>query len=368
MTDLAIHAQLTHWTKLPHDVERDEFAEVLKKAKAARVDVSQHPMVLETIDRFQQEFMDRKDQLMPTSLRRLQNAWAQFVGWCAQRGLTSNPASPSSVDQYLESRQSELHRNTLKVHLWAISKTHLISGCPDPTHDINVKGRMKSITRQKVREGETQKQATAFNETNLDTLVENWSASASLTQLRDLTFLSVAYETLLRKSELARITVQDVSWLDDGSARILVPYTKSNYTGEPQLKYLSPIVAELLERYLAHPSIDDREHDQDGQPIYLLQRVKSSGKKGVSSIQPISPKLVDRIYLRAWQALGLEGKPFSGHSSRVGAAQDLLREGFTTLQVMQSGGWKTERMVNHYGRQILAEEGAMAQKRRKRTR
>jgi len=39
---------------------------------------------------------------------------------------------------------------------------------------------------------------------------------------------------------------------------------------------------------------------------------------------------------------------FSGHSLRVGAAQDLLRNGFDTAAIMRAGGWKSVNTLSRY--------------------
>ena len=38
----------------------------------------------------------------------------------------------------------------------------------------------------------------------------------------------------------------------------------------------------------------------------------------------------------------------SGHSLRVGAAQDLLIAGHTLPAIMRAGGWNSARVVSHY--------------------
>lgn len=39
---------------------------------------------------------------------------------------------------------------------------------------------------------------------------------------------------------------------------------------------------------------------------------------------------------------------FSGHSMRVGAAQDLLKKGFDTAAIMRAGGWKSVNVLARY--------------------
>jgi len=50
----------------------------------------------------------------------------------------------------------------------------------------------------------------------------------------------------------------------------------------------------------------------------------------------------------------------SGHSTRVGATQDLLALNIDLASVMQAGGWKSARMPVRYGEHTLAARGGMA--------
>ena len=52
---------------------------------------------------------------------------------------------------------------------------------------------------------------------------------------------------------------------------------------------------------------------------------------------------------RRWHAGG--DRRLTGHSGRVGLASELTARGASTADVMLAGGWKTARMVAHYGRQ-----------------
>jgi hypothetical protein len=63
------------------------------------------------------------------------------------------------------------------------------------------------------------------------------------------------------------------------------------------------------------------------------------------------------------QWIGLDRKEWgnlSGHSVRVGAAQDLLALNIDLSSVMQAGRWRDTRMPMRYGEKVLASRGAMA--------
>lgn len=56
--------------------------------------------------------------------------------------------------------------------------------------------------------------------------------------------------------------------------------------------------------------------------------IKSAAKR-----DGLSPSIVDK---------------FSGHSLRVGAAQDLLKMGYDTAAIMRAGGWKSVSVLARY--------------------
>ena len=51
----------------------------------------------------------------------------------------------------------------------------------------------------------------------------------------------------------------------------------------------------------------------------------------------------------------------SGHSARVGAAQDMIAAGIELPAILQAGRWKSTAMVNRYGERLLARRSGAAQ-------
>jgi len=72
---------------------------------------------------------------------------------------------------------------------------------------------------------------------------------------------------------------------------------------------------------------------------------------------------VSDIFKRVAAWIGMSAKQVrrvSGHSVRVGAAQDLLALNIDLASVMQAGRWKSTRMPMRYGEEALAARGGMA--------
>ncbi len=279
----------------------------------------------------------------------------------------SLPAHPEDVERFFLERSADCHRHTLAVYRWAISRVHRICGCPDPCLDVYVEDRLKAITRQKVRLGEGIKQATPFNEQHLITLTEIWQDHAQIKLRRNLALLAVAYESMLRASELVRIRFADLSWQADGTAVVTIPISKTNHSGEPDTVLLSPDVVRLLKAYLHAAQLTSRPEAYVFVGVSKHNRAllpKRDPQTGTYRDRALSTKTIEGIFQAAWQELELHGEsPFTAHSARVGATQDLLRKGYPTLQIQQSGRWASGTMVMRYGRAILARDSAMAKNR-----
>ncbi len=65
----------------------------------------------------------------------------------------------------------------------------------------------------------------------------------------------------------------------------------------------------------------------------------------------LHPHSIGRIIKQAAQRAGFpidEVKKLSGHSMRIGAAQDMVTAGLDILPIMAAGGWKTTNVVARY--------------------
>ena len=78
---------------------------------------------------------------------------------------------------------------------------------------------------------------------------------------------------------------------------------------------------------------------------------------------PLDPGDIARVFkgMATAAELGPTHKAgISGHSSRVGAAQDMVRHGVELPAVMQAGGWKTATMVARYTAKLDARRSGAA--------
>ena len=73
--------------------------------------------------------------------------------------------------------------------------------------------------------------------------------------------------------------------------------------------------------------------------------------------EALDPSQIPRIYKAMARRAGLEPEALerlSGHSTRVGAAQDMIACGLELPAILQAGRWKSTAMVNRYGERLPA--------------
>jgi hypothetical protein len=78
---------------------------------------------------------------------------------------------------------------------------------------------------------------------------------------------------------------------------------------------------------------------------------------------PLPPADVSRVWKRMAKAAAApeeQVRGISGHSTRVGMAQDMATAGIDLVSIMQAGGWKTPNMVARYIERLNARSGAAA--------
>ena len=93
---------------------------------------------------------------------------------------------------------------------------------------------------------------------------------------------------------------------------------------------------------------------------HLFRSVRKDATVG----EKLDASQVPRIYKRMARHAGIPADvvdTLAGHSTRVGAVQDMIACGIELPAILQSGRWKTTRMVHRYGERLLARRSGAAQ-------
>jgi site-specific recombinase XerD len=280
------------------------------------------------------EFQRLEGAYAPSTMRGYYADVEAFEKWCHAHGLAEPfPACIETVCRFLEDQGEKRAPSTVRRRLYAIRKAHRLLRLPDPTFDEEINLAFRRIRRRKAvrpkqAKGLTRDYLDRFLETEPDT---PWG-------LRNRAMLSLGYELLTRRSELVALRTDDLEMRRDGTLRVLIRRSKSDPFGQGRIAFTSERTAQLVRQWL-----DWRGPEIDWLfcPIYQNKAIN----------RDLGTTTVKRLVKNAARRLGLDPSDvdaFSGHSMRVGAAQDLLTRGFDTAAIMRAGGWKSVNVLARY--------------------
>ena len=150
--------------------------------------------------------------------------------------------------------------------------------------------------------------------------------------IRDTALLWVMRDGLLRRGETAALRWDDLTVDADRSGRLTISRSKTDQTGEGAVLWISP------------PA------------IAALQRWQEAATTSPSMFD-LTDRSVGRVVTRRAEAVGLQA---SGHSLRVGMAQDLAASGAALPELCQAGRWQSPATAVRYIRSQTADRGAVA--------
>lgn len=258
---------------------------------------------------------------------------AIFVDWCEAQGIDPLPADVATVCRFLEEQAPGKSPSTVRRRLYAIRKVHRLLHLPDPTHDEDINITFRRVRRQKLSRP---RQAKGLTREYLEQFLAVQPDTP--TGLRNRAMLSLGYDLLTRRSELVALRTEDIQAREDGTLRVLIRRGKADPSGLGRVAFTSRRSAAHVQAWLAWRGMDIHPLFC---PIYHETAID----------RDLSTTTVMRIIKTAARDAGLdpdEVGDFSGHSLRVGAAQDLLRAGHDTAAIMRAGGWKSVNVLTRY--------------------
>jgi integrase len=280
------------------------------------------------------------------TLRAWKADWAVFTESCRGFHVEALPATAKTVRDFVfECLSNSKKPATIRRYVSTIGRAHRASQVHDPTATEEVKLALKQMGRN-VPARQRQARGLPWAEIELFLSVN----PRNLRDIRDRALVAVAYDTMCRREELVSLKVEDIAHAGDGSGSILIRRSKTDTAGEGATAYLSPLTMRLISEWI-------KESGLKAGPIF----VRVLGPSNVGSV--LTAQNVTAILQKVGKWIGLareEWERISGHSARVGAAQDLLALNIDLSSVMQAGRWKDTRMPMRYGEKVLASRGGMA--------
>ena len=299
--------------------------------------------VAETVDAC---LRDVAGALSDNTARALRADLALFVAWCRERDLGPVPAAAATVAAFIGHMAEVRAPATVRRYVASIAAVHRALDQGRPARSAAVKVALQRMHRRK---GRRQTQARGLTWALRQRLLE--AAGERLIDLRNRALVAVAYDAMLRRSELTGVELIDFIEEVPGYATLLVRRAKTDAEGLGATVYLARDTVALVRAWLERSGIEDG-------------RLFRSMTKGGAVREALHPSQVPRIFKAMARRAGLPeevAKSLSGHSPRVGAAQDMVASGIEMPAILQAGRWKTSVMVNRYGERLLARRSGAAQ-------
>ena len=284
--------------------------------------------------------------LAPTTRINYMSQWRKWESFAGESGYPVFPADPTHLADWITRRAAEAQKpGTIRMGLAAVGAAHRQANLTNPAKDEGVRATMRGVTRAA---GRAQKQATGLTAASLAAIRATaclprigrggsleTPETAEVRGLLDVALISLMRDGMLRRSEAESLVWGDLVEESDGTGRLTVTRSKTDPEGEGAVLFVSAPTMEVLRAIRpAEASADD-------------------------SIFGLSDGQIARRAKAAAEAAGL-GDGFTGHSARVGMAQDLARAGTELPALMTAGRWQSPTMPARYTRAEQAGRGAIA--------
>ncbi|MGD8231784.1 tyrosine-type recombinase/integrase [Vibrio sp. TRT 1302] len=256
------------------------------------------------------------------SLLAMRKDWNLFVEFCVNKHVCPLPASATAVRLFLEKESQHRKLATIKRYSVTISLIHRVLADSDPTSSVAVR---TVLSQLRINKKQDAKSTTPFTRSHLDDLAEKLANSTQLSHIRNLAIYFVMFECMLKRSELKKLSFQD---LECGEENICVILGQNQYP-------LSSQATQYMNKWLAYRGIHQGA---------LFSAIDKHGNLNSSSLDDSS---IYRILRAASDKLGLDLQ-FSGQSLRVGAVAEMADQGVKVKDIQHFGRWQSAAMPYQY--------------------
>jgi site-specific recombinase XerD len=277
----------------------------------------------------------------PATIRAYRVDFGEFIRFSDGIDEAALPAQPHNVvDFIIKLTNSGRSSASIRRAIAGIASVHKLNRFTDPTKDPDVMLEMRRMHRKL---GRASHQAQGVTAEILEKMLN--ATGSNLKGIRDRALLLVAYDTLCRRSELVALRVEDVKTkMINGleNTTILLRKSKTDQDAIGRWLHLSKRTQLALNEWL-------KQLNAETGPLF----------RGINSGQHIMQTLgagqINRIYKKIAMVSEIDsdlaGK-ISGHSMRVGHAQDLVSKGASLPVIMSMGRWSKSDTVMRYVEQI----------------
>ncbi len=176
---------------MPLDEEGGDLIEALANPSGGL----QHPPT--PSDRLKDYAEAARGAFAPNTERAIRSDTAIFTAWCLANGVTSLPATPQDVARFVDEMCTAKRPATVRRYVSSVSHLHRAAELLNPAEHSLVRLALRRMNRS---QGVEQRQAEAMTRRLVDRMLN--AAGSTMRAARNRALLSVAYDTLGRRSEL----------------------------------------------------------------------------------------------------------------------------------------------------------------------
>lgn len=263
-----------------------------------------------------------RSSLSDNTLRAYSSCLQLWADWCLLENSKAMPASPVFVANYVAHLAgSGLSVATIRQRIAAIGWAHRINGKPDPTSAPHVRATLKGVVNRLGVSPENQKHPLTAAMLGI---ILHHLPSGTLASLRDRAVLLLGFAGAFRRSELAALTIEDLTFTENG-LDVCVRRSKTDQEGKgcivaiPKGRRLKPVAA--IKRWIEAAEIEEG---------WLFRPVNRG-----DNLEPggLSDRSIAQIVKRHTAGCGLQGD-FGGHSLRSGFVTSAAEAGASLDRIM----------------------------------
>ncbi|WP_390619353.1 tyrosine-type recombinase/integrase [Maricurvus nonylphenolicus] len=325
--------------KVSHDMKLAKYRDRLLGALDGRIEFE----LFQLLDKRSMEIQGAKSENTEISYYSDMIAYVEF---CNREELVPLPYLDGTVEAYLIQLEAlGRKRGTIDRHVASLASWAEMLELDDPRQSFRVKTRLQKLRR---RLSKRTRQAEGLRVEHLELALDLFNPEVAR-DCQDITLLFIGFETLCRQSELVGFDWSHFELQADGSGLIDLEQSKTDQEGEGEWLHLSVTTTNLL---LGWGAVSNPNYNEGA----IFRGIYSDNQMG----DRLSTRGVQRCFKRIARRLDLEPSIFSGHSTRVGAAQEMIERNIDSARIMLSGRWKTMAMLTRYSKKIRAKRSGMA--------
>lgn len=328
-------SNITAFYGKPLTYEKSQFANASGATKTL-TNESETDMARNT--RLSAETLTEADLIAAARAASTRSEYAKDVQYFLMAGY-GIPTTVAELAEYITKEATHVKPRTLARRLVAIHVAHTERGHASPVHAPRIKQLMKGIRRSV---GTAPRQVAALMKTDLIELLLAANKGRPMQAARDVALLLVGWVGAFRRSEVASLQVEDVSWLDSGM-EILLRHSKVDQERRGYVKFLPAshgawCPSKALKHWLEVSGITSG---------YMFRPINRHDQINDATLTPHS---VARIVKRLAEQAGRDPSAYSGHSLRSGFVSAGILAGVPSYQLMQVTGHRSEATLQKYVR------------------